>query len=81
MEGCIECERALHGGVRSACGREFLEQLVSVTDADAGGGGGAVKAEQVCRLMLPGARTCSPFEEGILHAWIGGLVAHRLIWQ
>ena len=22
-------------------------------------------------LLLPGVRTCSPFEEGILHAWMG----------
>ena len=28
--------------------------------------------------MLPGLHTCSPFEEGILQSWIGGLVPHRL---
>ena len=45
-----------------------------------GGGGGARKAEGVCRLILPGVRTCLPFEERILHSWIGGLVAHLLHW-
>ena len=40
---------------------------------------GAIKAERVCRLVLLGVRACSPFEEGILHAWIG-LVAHPLRW-
>ena len=44
------------------------------------GGGGAIKAERVCRLVLPGKRMCAPFEEGILHSWIGGLVANRLGW-
>ena len=46
-----------------------------------GGGcarGGAVKAERVCLLVLPGVRTCSPFEEAILHLWIAGLGAHPL---
>ena len=44
------------------------------------GGGGGIKAEPVCRLVLPGARTCSPFEEGILHTWMGGSVVHPLGW-
>ena len=35
-------------------------------------GGGAVKAARVCRLVLPGGRTCLPFEEGILHSSVGG---------
>ena len=30
-------------------------------------GGGAFKAERVCRLVLPVVRRCSPVEEGILH--------------
>ena len=32
--------------------------------------GGGINA--VRRLVLPGVRTCSPFEEGILHVWMGG---------
>ena len=40
----------------------------------------AIKAEGVCQLVLPGARTCAPFKEGVLHAWIVGLVAHPLGW-
>ena len=39
----------------------------------------AVKAELVCRLVLPGERTW-PWEEGILHTWIGGLVVPPLGW-
>ena len=35
--------------------------------------GAAIKAQGVCRSVLPGVCTCSPFEEGILHSWIGGL--------
>ena len=31
-----------------------------------------IKTEGVCRLMLPGVRTCAPFEAGILHSCIGG---------
>ena len=38
------------------------------------GWGGGIKAEGVRRLVLPGVRTCSPSEEGVLHAWTGGLV-------
>ena len=45
-----------------------------------GGGGCAIKAEGVCRLVLPGVRTCAPFKEGIVHSWIGGLGAHPLGW-
>ena len=33
-------------------------------------GGGAIKAERVCRLVLPGVPTGSPFEQGILHSWM-----------
>ena len=29
----------------------------------------------MCRLVLPGVRTGSPFEEGILHLGMGGLVS------
>ena len=36
------------------------------------GAGGGVKAEWVCRLVLLGVCMCSLFEEGILHAWMGG---------
>ena len=43
-----------------------------------GGGGGAIKAEGVCRLVLRGVRTCAPLEEGGHHARRGGLVAHPL---
>ena len=46
--------------------------------AGGGGGGCAIKAEWVCRLVLPGVHTCSPFEEGILHSWKGGLVVYQL---
>ena len=43
--------------------------------------GDAIKAESACRLVLPGVRTCPPFEEGILHLWMGGLVvSHGLGW-
>ena len=38
------------------------------------------KAEGVCQSVLPGVRTCAPFEEGILHLWMGGLVARPLGW-
>ena len=31
--------------------------------------GCAIKAEGVCRLVLPGVCMCAPFEEGILHLW------------
>ena len=40
--------------------------------------GGAIRAQCIFRLALPGVHTCSPFEEGILHAgmgptrWVGG---------
>ena len=37
--------------------------------------GVATLAEEICRLVLLGVRTCSPFEQGILHLWIGGLGA------
>ena len=36
----------------------------------------AIKAERVCRLVLSGVCTSEPLEEGILHSWIGGLVAY-----
>ena len=36
----------------------------------------AIEAERVCRWVLPGVRACAPFEGGILHLWMGGLVAH-----
>ena len=38
-----------------------------------GGVGGllAIKAEGVCRLVLPGVRACSRFDEGMLHFWMG----------
>ena len=32
----------------------------------------------MCRLVLPGVRTCSPLEEGIPHAWMGELVVPLL---
>ena len=38
----------------------------------------AIKAEGVCRLVLPGVRICSPFEEGVLHSSMGGLAVHPL---
>ena len=40
--------------------------------------GGAIEAEGVRRLVLPGVRTCAPFEEGILCLWMGGLAARPL---
>ena len=40
--------------------------------------GGTAKAERGRRLVLPGVRPCSPVEEGIPHAWVGGLVVHTL---
>ena len=44
------------------------------------GGGCTKKAEGVCELILPGARMCGPFEEGILHSWTDGVVVHPLVW-
>ena len=50
-----------------------------------GGGGmeregeGAIKAERVCCLVLLGASTCPPFQEGILHSWMGGRSSTRWI--
>ena len=38
----------------------------------------AIKVERVRRLVLLGVRTCLRFEEGILHSWMGGLVARPL---
>ena len=35
-------------------------------------GGGAIRTERVCRLVLPSVSTCSPFEEGILRLRMGG---------
>ena len=32
------------------------------------------------RLGPPGVRRSSPFEEGVLWAWMGGLAAHPLGW-
>ena len=43
-----------------------------------GGGGGGIKAERVCRLVLPGVQTSFPVEEGIVHWWMGGSGAHPL---
>ena len=45
-----------------------------------GGGGGAIKAVSTTALVLPGECTWSPFQERMLHSWIGGLVAHPLGW-
>ena len=45
-----------------------------------GEGGAAIEAKGGCRLVLPGVRTRSPFEEGIPHSWMGGLVVHPLNW-
>ena len=45
-----------------------------------GGGGVAMKAERLRRLVLPAVRTCSPSEEGTLHLWMGGLVVRPLGW-
>ena len=36
----------------------------------------AIKAERVRRVVLPGVRTCSPFEEGVLR--MDGWVVHAL---
>ena len=41
--------------------------------------GGAIEAETVRRLVLPGVRARSPFEEGILHLWTGGWLSTRWI--
>ena len=42
------------------------------------GGGDAMKAERVCRCVLPGGCTCSPLKEGLLHSCTGGLVVHPM---
>ena len=39
-----------------------------------------MRAERVCLLVLPVVRTCSPFEEAILHLWTGEWVVHPLGW-
>ena len=39
---------------------------------------GAVEVEGVRRLVLPGVRPCSLFEEGVLHSWVGVLFAPPL---
>ena len=36
---------------------------------------GGVRCHEGCKSMLVGTSRCSPFEEGILHLWRGGLVA------
>ena len=41
------------------------------------GGGGKRIATKVCRLILPSVWICSPFGEGILHAWMGWLAVHQ----
>ena len=40
----------------------------------------AIKAEGGCRLVLPGVRTCAPFEEPILREWTGALAVHPFGW-
>ena len=52
----------------------------SAKGGGARGGGGGIKAEGVCRSVLPGVRTCLPFAEGILHPWTGGWVVHPVGW-
>ena len=51
-----------------------------IVQTGSGWGMCAIQAEYVCRLVLASVRTCSPFEEGILHSWIGGCGA-RLLGQ
>ena len=41
-------------------------------------GGLGCHKERVCQVVLSRVRTCSPFQEGILHWWIGELVVHPL---
>ena len=36
-----------------------------------GGGGGGIKTEGGCRWVLPGVRTCSLFEEGLVDRGLG----------
>ena len=57
--------------------RPQTTDLISSGAAHARGGGGGAK--RVCRLLLPGARTCAPFEEGTIYLCTGGLVAHPLV--
>ena len=40
----------------------------------------AITSERACQLVLPSERTWAPSEKGILHLWVGGLVAHLLGW-
>ena len=69
--------------VRLGCGKAFPGSsdtvMVRGVQQDAGGVC-AIKDERVCRLVPPGVRTCSPFEEGIRHSWMGVLVVHPLGW-
>ena len=51
-----------------------------VLGAIAGGGGGGIKAERVCRLVLPCVHACSPPEEGALHVWMGGWLSTHWVW-
>ena len=39
-----------------------------------------LQAEKVCQLALLGVCTSLPFEEGILHFWIGGSVRVPIFW-
>ena len=60
-------------GSFGARGRWIPVPLATVGEAPLGGGGGTIKAERVCRLVLLGVRMCAPVEEGILHLWGGWL--------
>ena len=58
------------------CIAEGKEKTIVQEGWVAGCSGAARKAERVCWLVQTRVCTCSPFAEGILHSWIGGLVAN-----
>ena len=47
--------------------------------APTGGRGCTIKAEGACQLVLPGVRTCAPFEGGTPRLWIGGWLPIRWV--
>ena len=63
---------------QTECSCRVSRELMWRRMQNCGGGGGM--AERVCRLVLPVVCMCLPSEEGILNSWIGGLVAHPLVW-
>jgi len=62
------------GSIRQFCIRLYSEVGSASSTTFVGGGGLAIEAEWVCRLVLPGVRTCSPLQrESSTRGWgLGG---------